>query len=366
MSHPKNILVTGGCGFIGSNYIRLLLGQGSPQDGLRLPHRVLNLDKLTYAGNRANLTDLEHDARYVFVEGDIGDAALVDGLLEKHGIEAVVHFAAETHVDRSIDTPAPFIETNIRGTWTLLESARQYWKKLAGPARDGFRFLNVSTDEVFGSLHENDPAFCETTPYAPNSPYSASKASSDFLVRSYFHTYGMPVLTTNCSNNYGPYQFPEKLIPLMILNALEGKDLPVYGDGRNIRDWLYVGDHARAVHRVLTSGRTGETYNVGGLCEMRNIDLVHTLCRRLDAARPRPDGKPYAEQIRFVTDRPGHDHRYAMDCRKIMGELGWKPLETFESGMEKTIQWYLTNAAWSTAINEKKYGRQRLGLIAGS
>jgi dTDP-glucose 4,6-dehydratase len=326
------LLVTGGAGFIGSNFVlSTLAATGEP---------VVNLDKLTYAGNLANLESLHGDARHVFVKGDICDRALVRGLLEKHRPRAVVHLAAESHVDRSIEGPAPFVQTNVIGTFALLEEARAYWTGLPAPERAAFRFLHVSTDEVYGSLGPEDPAFSETTPYAPNSPYSASKAGSDHLVRAYWHTYGLPALITNCSNNYGPRQFPEKLIPLMIHQALAGKPLPVYGDGQNVRDWLYVLDHCAALRAVLERGRPGEVYNVGGNAEMKNIDLVKTLCALLDDARPRTGGS-YADLISFVKDRPGHDRRYAIDARKIQRELGWQPAESFASGLKKTVRWYL-------------------------
>ena len=326
------LLVTGGAGFIGSNLVlSTLAATGEP---------VVNLDKLTYAGNPANLDSLRGDARYRFVQGDICDRALVRRLLAEHRPRALLHLAAESHVDRSIEGPAEFVQTNVVGTFALLEEARAYWSALAAPERAAFRFLHVSTDEVYGSLGPDDPAFSETTPYAPNSPYSASKAASDHLVRAYWHTYGLPVLTTNCSNNYGPHQFPEKLIPLMIHQALAGKALPVYGDGLNVRDWLYVVDHCAALRAVLERGRPGEVYNIGGGAERKNIDLVRTLCALLDDARPRAGGS-YAALITFVKDRPGHDRRYAIDSRKIQAELGWRPQESFESGLRKTVRWYL-------------------------
>ena len=328
------LLVTGGAGFIGANFVVSTVeetGEG-----------VVNLDKLTYAGNRRNLDAVRNDSRHHFVQGDICDRSLVGELLRTHRPRAVVHFAAETHVDRSIAGPAEFVQTNVVGTWSLLEEARAYWE--TGGRDAGFRFLHVSTDEVYGSLGPQDPAFTEETPYAPNSPYAASKAASDHLVRSYHHTYELPTLTTNCSNNYGPRQFPEKLIPLVISNALAGKRLPVYGDGRNVRDWLYVADHCNAVRTVLAKGRVGETYNIGGECERANIDLVRALCALLDRLRPR--GGSYADLIEFVKDRPGHDRRYAMNIGKIRRELGWQPRETLESGLEKTVRWYVDNAAW--------------------
>ncbi|MEX2199296.1 MAG: dTDP-glucose 4,6-dehydratase [Burkholderiales bacterium] len=326
------LLVTGGAGFIGSNFVlSTLAGTGEP---------VVNLDKLTYAGNLANLDALRDDARHVFVQGDICDRTVVRDLLARHRPRAVVHLAAESHVDRSIEGPAQFVQTNMLGTFALLEEARAYWAGLAAPERSGFRFVHVSTDEVYGSLGSDDPAFSETTPYAPNSPYSASKAGSDHLVRAYWHTYGLPTLTTNCSNNYGPHQFPEKLIPLMIHQALAGKPLPVYGDGQNVRDWLYVMDHCAALRAVLERGRPGEVYNIGGGAEMKNLDLVRTLCALLDDAQPRTGGS-YAGLISFVKDRPGHDRRYAIDTRKIQAELGWRPQESFASGLKKTVRWYL-------------------------
>jgi len=351
-----NILVTGGCGFIGSNFIRQRLAEGGSP--LR---KLVNLDLLTYAGNPANLADMASDPRYVFQQGDIGDEALVARLLEEHSIDAVVNFAAESHVDRSIDSPEPFIQTNVTGTLRLLNAARRHWSGLPEARREKFRFLHVSTDEVYGTLAPNDPAFSESTPFAPNSPYAASKAASDHLVRSFQHTYGLPTLTTNCSNNYGPYHFPEKLIPLMILNALDGKPLPVYGDGQQIRDWLYVEDHAAAIWLVLQSGRTGETYNVGGLNERANFDVVKTLCALLDAKSPRSDGISYAAQIAYVADRPGHDRRYAINCSKLQSELGWAPRESFETGLAKTVDWYLKNRSWTDDITQNRYNRDRLG-----
>jgi dTDP-glucose 4,6-dehydratase len=353
------IFVTGGAGFIGANFVHDWLA-AERED-------VLVIDKLTYAGNLDNLAGLRGDPRFAFAQLDICDRAALAALLSKHRPRAIVHFAAESHVDRSISGPGEFVRTNINGTFELLEAVRGYWAALDEPGRAAFRFLHVSTDEVYGSLGEADPAFSETTPYAPNSPYAASKAASDHLVRAYHHTYGLPVLTTNCSNNYGPYQFPEKLIPLMILNALEGRPLPVYGDGANVRDWLYVGDHCAAIRRVLAAGRLGETYNIGGKSEMRNLEVVHAVCAVLDELRPRPQGR-YAEQIRFVADRPGHDRRYAIDPRKIEDELAWRPAQTFEAGIRLTVQWYLDNAAWTERVRsggyrdwiEKNYG-QRLG-----
>ena len=340
------LLVTGGAGFIGSNFVLDWLAQSDEP--------VVNLDALSYAGNLRNLASLQGDARHVFVQGDICDRPLVDRLLAEHRPRAVVHFAAERHVDRSIHGPGAFMRTNIDGTFTLLEAARGYWSALDGGARAAFRFHHISTDEVYGSLAPNAPAFTETHTYQPNSPYSASKAASDHLVRAWHHTYGLPVLTTNCSNNYGPFHFPEKLIPLLIVNALAGKPLPVYGDGRQIRDWLYVGDHCSAIRAVLAHGRLGETYNIGGWNEQANIDIVHTVCALLDELRPDPAG-PYARLITHVTDRPGHDRRYAIDARKIERELGWRPAETFASGIRKTVQWYLANAAWVAEVQSGGY-----------
>jgi len=340
------LLVTGGAGFIGANFILDAIAASG--------EAVVNLDKLTYAGNARNLDALRGDPRYVFARGDINDREVVNQLLSLHRPRAVVHFAAESHVDRSIHGPAEFVQTNMVGTFSLLEEVRAYWVALPEPDKSGFRFLHVSTDEVYGSLGEHDPAFSETTAYAPNSPYSASKAGSDHLVRAYHHTYGLPTLTTNCSNNYGPYQFPEKLIPLMIRNALLGKPLPVYGDGRNVRDWLYVGDHCAAIREVLARGRAGETYNIGGNAEMKNIDVVRTLCALLDEAQPRGAGS-FASLVTYVTDRPGHDRRYAIDASKIRAELGWAPVETFESGMRRTVRWYLENTAWVEDVASGAY-----------
>lgn len=350
-----NLLVTGGCGFIGSNFIRRELAGGF--DGT-----LINLDLLTYAGNPANLADLEIDPRYRFVHGDIGDEALIGSLLERHRIDAILNFAAESHVDRSIDSPEPFVQTNVVGTLRLLNAARRYWKDLPEPRKSAFRFLHVSTDEVYGTLKPTDPAFTEQTAYSPNSPYAASKAASDHLVRAAHHTYGLPTLITNCSNNYGPYQFPEKLIPLIILNALEGKPLPVYGDGQQIRDWLYVEDHAAALARVLERGEPGETYNIGGRSEKPNLEIVNTLCALLDQKMPRPDGRHYATQITFVADRPGHDRRYAINDTKLQSELGIVPATSFETGIEKTVDWYLANREWTADITEKRYARERLGI----
>ena len=341
------IFVTGGAGFIGTNFVQDWLAQCN--------ETVVNLDKLTYAGNLQNLASLQLDKRHVFIKGDIGDAELVAKLLATHRPRAVLNFAAESHVDRSIHGPEDFIQTNIVGTFHLLEAVRAYWRALTGPEKSDFRFLHVSTDEVYGSLTAGEAAFTETHRYEPNSPYSASKAASDHLVRAYHHTYGLPVLTTNCSNNYGPWHFPEKLIPLMIVNALAGKPLPVYGDGLQVRDWLYVKDHCSAIRRVLEAGRVGEVYNVGGWNEKPNIDIVHTVCALLDALRPKPDGSSYQAQITYVADRPGHDRRYAIDARKIERELGWRPLETFESGIAKTVQWYLDHAEWVTHVQSGAY-----------
>ncbi|MCO7553319.1 dTDP-glucose 4,6-dehydratase [Metapseudomonas otitidis] len=341
------ILVTGGAGFIGSNFVL---------DWLALSDEpVINLDKLTYAGNLENLASLEGDARHLFVQGDIGDSALVTRLLAEHQPRAVLNFAAESHVDRSIHGPEDFIETNIVGTFRMLETIRAYWKALEPKANQAFRFLHVSTDEVYGSLDKEEPAFTEKHQYEPNSPYSASKAASDHLVRAYHHTYGLPVLTTNCSNNYGPYHFPEKLIPLMIVNALADKPLPVYGDGQQIRDWLYVKDHCSAIRRVLEAGTVGETYNVGGWNEKPNLEIVRTICALLDELQPRADGQPYQQQIAYVADRPGHDRRYAIDATKLATELGWKPAETFETGIRKTVQWYLDNQAWVNNVLSGDY-----------
>ena len=341
------ILVTGGAGFIGANFILDWLREGDEP--------VLNLDKLTYAGNPENLAALAGDPRYAFVQGDIGDRALIDQLLARHRPRAVINFAAESHVDRSIHGPGDFIQTNIVGTFILLEGLRAYFGSLSAAEQAAFRLLHVSTDEVYGSLAKEDPAFAESNRYEPNSPYSASKAASDHLVRAYHHTYGLPVLTTNCSNNYGPWQFPEKLIPLMFVNALAGKPLPIYGDGQQIRNWLYVSDHCAAIRCVLEKGRLGETYNIGGWNEKPNLDIVHAICALLDEMRPRADGKPYCEQITYVTDRPGHDRRYAIDARKIERELGWRPAETFASGIRKTIQWYLDHPQWIANVQSGAY-----------
>ncbi len=349
-------LVTGGAGFIGSNFVREAL-RAHP----RL--RIVNLDALTYAGNRESLSDLHADSRHVFVRGDIGDRALVAGLLAEHAPAAIINFAAESHVDRSIDGPAAFVSTNVVGTLGLLECARDFWRELAEPARAAFRFLHVSTDEVYGSLGAQG-RFQETTPYAPNSPYAASKAASDHLVRAFHHTYGLPVLTTNCSNNYGPYQFPEKLVPLVIAKALKGESLPVYGDGRNVRDWLFVADHCRAILRVLEAGRVGEVYNIGGDAERENIEVVKTICALLDARTALPDGTPRESLITFVTDRPGHDRRYAIDAGKIAAELGWRPEVAFEEGLKTTVDWYLDHPDWVAHVLDGSYRMQRLGQAA--
>ena len=351
-----SILVTGGAGFIGSNFVHTWLA-GSDE-------WVINLDKLTYAGNLGNLQALAQDPRHVFVQGDIGDRALVQALLQAHQPRAVVHFAAESHVDRSIHGPLDFIQTNVVGTCQLLESVRAYWSDLDAAHQSSFRFLHVSTDEVYGSLAPDAPAFTESHLYEPNSPYAASKAASDHMVRAWHHTYGLPVLTTNCSNNYGPFHFPEKLIPLVLHNALSGKPLPIYGDGMQVRDWLFVQDHCRAIARVLQAGQPGETYNIGGWNEKPNIEVVRALCGLLDELKPRDDGKSYAEQITYVKDRAGHDRRYAIDASKISKELGWKPQETFETGLRKTVQWYLDNQAWVKAVTSGEY-RQWVDLQYG-
>ncbi len=345
------ILVTGGAGFIGANFVLDWLSAANPLQN----ERVVNLAKLTYAGNLENLNPLQGDARHTFVQGDIGDFELIAQLLAQHQPRAIVNFAAESHVDRSIHGPEDFIQTNVVGTLRLLEATRAYWSALPEPQKSAFRFLHVSTDEVYGSLAPTDPAFSETHRYEPNSPYSASKAASDHLVRAWHHTYGLPVLTTNCSNNYGPLHFPEKLIPLMIVNALAGKPLPIYGDGLQIRDWLYVKDHCSAIRRVLEAGRLGETYNVGGWNEKPNIEIVHTVCELLDGLRPKADGSSYKTQITTVKDRPGHDRRYAIDARKLESELGWKPAETFETGIRKTVQWYLENPEWVAHVQSGAY-----------
>lgn len=346
-------LVTGGAGFIGSNFVRYMLQNDDVQ--------IVNLDKLTYAGNPESLSDVHEQQKYSFVHGDIADQALVTGLLRKYQPQAIINFAAESHVDRSIEGPVDFIQTNIVGTFNLLEAVRRFWSDEIKNKECEFRFLHVSTDEVYGSLGSTG-YFTEKTPYAPNSPYSASKAASDHLVRAYFHTYGLPTLTTNCSNNYGPFQFPEKLIPLMILNALDGKPLPVYGDGQNIRDWLYVLDHCEAIRTVIAQGQLGETYNIGGHNEKSNLEVVHTLCDLLDELSPRTDGASYRQQITFVQDRPGHDQRYAIDATKIRTTLNWQPQETFTTGLRKTVQWYLANRLWCQRVCDGSYRRERLGL----
>ncbi|MBD9435329.1 dTDP-glucose 4,6-dehydratase [Pseudoxanthomonas sp. PXM03] len=347
-------LVTGGAGFIGGNFVLRAVAQGV---------KVVNLDALTYAGNLDTLASIKDSPLHVFAHGDIGDRSLVARLLAEHTPDAVVNFAAESHVDRSIDGPGAFIQTNVVGALGLLESVRDYWKSLDVERRESFRFLHVSTDEVYGSLGDTGK-FTETTPYAPNSPYSASKAASDHLVRAFHHTYGLPVLTTNCSNNYGPYHFPEKLIPLIIARALAGEPLPVYGDGKNVRDWLFVGDHCNAIRTVLQKGRVGETYNVGGNAEKQNIDVVHTICALLDARVPRDDGQPRSSQITFVTDRPGHDRRYAIDASKLRDELGWEPEYTFEQGIGETVDWYLSNQDWVRRVLDGSYRLERIGAAA--
>ncbi|MEA9654130.1 dTDP-glucose 4,6-dehydratase [Xanthomonas campestris pv. raphani] len=344
-------LVTGGAGFIGGNFVLEAVSRGI---------RVVNLDALTYAGNLNTLASLEGNADHIFVKGDIGDGALVTRLLREHQPDAVLNFAAESHVDRSIEGPGAFIQTNVVGTLALLEAVRDYWKALPDTRRDAFRFLHVSTDEVYGALGETGK-FTETTPYAPNSPYSASKAASDHLVRAFHHTYGLPVLTTNCSNNYGPYHFPEKLIPLVIAKALAGEPLPVYGDGKQVRDWLFVSDHCEAIRTVLAKGRVGETYNVGGNSERQNIEVVQAICALLDQHRPREDGKPRESQIAYVTDRPGHDRRYAIDASKLKDELGWEPAYTFEQGIAQTVEWYLTNQTWVQGVLDGSYRLERIG-----
>ncbi|GAB2625747.1 dTDP-glucose 4,6-dehydratase [Novilysobacter erysipheiresistens] len=350
----KTWFVTGGAGFIGGNFVL---------DAVAAGIRMVNLDLLTYAGNSDTLATLDGNPDHVFVRGDIGDRALVTRLLQEHQPDAIVNFAAESHVDRSIDGPAEFVQTNVVGTLGLLECARDYWRALPEERREAFRFLHVSTDEVYGSLGD-EGKFTETTPYAPNSPYSASKAASDHLVRAFHHTYGLPVLTTNCSNNYGPYQFPEKLIPLVIAKAVAGEPLPVYGDGKNVRDWLFVKDHCDAIRRVLEAGRIGETYNVGGNAERENIVVVETICRLLDERRPREDGQPRASQVTYVRDRPGHDRRYAIDASKIESDLGWTPSVSFEDGIARTVDWYLNNTEWTNRILDGAYRLERLGQEA--
>ena len=351
----KTWLVTGGAGFIGGNFVLTHAGKSA---------KIVNLDALTYAGNRHTLKTLEHNPEHNFVHGDIGNRELVASLLQQHQPSAILNFAAESHVDRSIDGPAAFVQTNVVGTLTLLEATLAYWRTLKTELAAEFRFLHVSTDEVYGSLGDTGK-FTETTPYAPNSPYSASKAASDHLVRAFHHTYGLPTLTTNCSNNYGPYQFPEKLIPLIITKAINGAPLPVYGDGKNVRDWLYVGDHVAAITAVLLGGRSGEVYNVGGDAEQENIEVVQTLCALVDQLRPRKDGKPCSSQITYVKDRPGHDRRYAIDSSKLRGELGWKAQESFASGMEKTVRWYLENSVWVSHVLDGSYRGERLGASIG-
>ncbi len=346
-AQPGTILVTGGAGFIGSNFVLHWLRNESSS--------IVNLDKLTYAGNPANLASVSSDRRHKFLQGDICDRELVAELLITYRPQAIVHFAAESHVDRSIHGPDDFIRTNVNGTFSLLEEARAYWSGLSDQQKTEFRFLHVSTDEVYGSLAPEEPAFSETTRYAPNSPYSASKAASDHLIRAYHHTYGLPVLTTNCSNNYGPFQFPEKLIPLVILHAISSKPIPVYGDGQNVRDWLFVVDHCEAIRTVLARGRPGETYNIGGRNELKNLDVVNTICAALDELRPHDSKVPHRQLITFVKDRPGHDRRYAMDTTKIESELGWRPRETFETGIRKTVQWYLENEAWIQSVTSGSY-----------
>jgi dTDP-glucose 4,6-dehydratase len=350
----KVLIVTGGAGFIGSNFVL---------EGVRRGYKIVNLDALTYAGNLDNLASIEGNPAHLFVRGSILDGALIGNLLTSHQPDAIVHFAAESHVDRSIVGPAAFVQTNVTGTFTMLEAALQHWRSLPGTKQDTFRFHHVSTDEVYGSLGPHEPAFHEETPYRPNSPYAASKAASDHLVRAYFHTYGLPVVTTNCSNNYGPYQFPEKLIPLMIHNAVEGKALPVYGDGQNVRDWLYVADHCDAIFTVIEKGRLGETYNVGGLNEQKNLDVVNILCTILDELCAQ--GAPHSRLITFVKDRPGHDRRYAIDCTKLQSELGWVPKESFRSGIRKTVEWYLENAKWVEKVVSGQY-RDWIGENYGS
>ncbi len=352
----KTWLVTGGAGFIGGNFVLTHAGKSA---------RIINLDALTYAGNRNTLSALDNNTDHIFVHGEIGNRTLVDSILHEYRPSAILNFAAESHVDRSIDGPAAFVQTNVVGTLALLESTLAYWRTLTPDLAAEFRFLHVSTDEVYGSLGDTGK-FTETTPYAPNSPYSASKAASDHLVRAFHHTYGLPTLTTNCSNNYGPYQFPEKLIPLIITKALNGAPLPVYGDGKNVRDWLYVGDHVAAITAVLLGGRSGEVYNVGGDAEQENIAVVHTLCALVDQLRPRSDGKPCSSQISYVKDRPGHDRRYAIDSAKLMHELKWKPQESFASGMEKTVRWYLDNATWVSNVLDGSYRGERLGDSTGA
>lgn len=357
-----NLLVTGGAGFIGSNLVHYLLGAAAQDVGVKIT-RVVTLDKLTYAGNRSSLKDVEADPRHIFVQGDIGDSALVASLLHEHGIDTVMHLAAESHVDRSIDNPEEFIMTNFVGTYRLLEAFRKYAVETGRLSDPKLRFLHVSTDEVYGSLSPDDPAFCEDTPYAPNSPYSASKAGSDHLARAYHHTYGLPVITTNCSNNYGPYQFPEKLLPLMIRKTLKGEPLPVYGDGSNVRDWLYVEDHCRGLVLALFRGIPGRTYVIGGKCEMRNIDVVHAIIETARELAPARVTKSADDLITYVKDRPGHDRRYAINPARIERELGWRPLENFASGLRRTVQWYLDHEDWVRAIEDGSYRGERLGTL---
>lgn len=355
-----NLLVTGGCGFIGSNFIRHLIRLNAC--GNQPLGKIVNLDKLTYAGNPGNLADIAADPHYHFIHGDIHDGERIRRLLSEHDIQAIVHFAAETHVDRSIDSPEPFLHANALGTLRLLESARRHWRTLDTDGAREFRFLHVSTDEVYGSLGPADPPFSETTPHTPNSPYAASKASADHFVRAYFHTFHLPVLTSNCSNNYGPYQFPEKLIPLMILNGIAGKPLPIYGDGKNVRDWLFVEDHCEALVHVLTQGEPGEVYNIGGNCEKPNLEIIDTLCEILDRLSPLPDGRSHQTLKTFVTDRPGHDRRYAINFGKIERAMGWRPKETLATGLEKTVRWYMERSDWCREIAAKKYRGERLGI----
>ena len=358
----NSILVTGGCGFIGSNFIRVLLRDNAASLTESGFDRIVNLDMLTYAGNLSNLSEFGSSETYRFVHGNILDQKLVESLLSENGVSTIVHFAAESHVDRSIDGPEPFVQTNVVGTLRLLQAAKNHWEQLHNEAKNAFRFLHVSTDEVYGTLTAEDPAFCETTSYAPNSPYSASKASSDFLVRSYFHTYGFPVVTTNCSNNYGPYQFPEKLLPLMIHNALKGEPLPIYGDGKQVRDWLFVEDHCKAILTVLEKGKLGHVYNIGGHNEKSNLEVIQSLCNILDELLPDSKFRPHQDLIQFVTDRPGHDRRYAIDATKIQNELKWRPHESFETGLRKTVKWYLNNKDWVNRVMSGAYKGTRLGL----
>ena len=358
----KTLLITGGCGFIGSNFILWALGKGWDQLRKQGVDQLVNLDKLSYAGNASNLKQFDNDPRYILVHGDIGDKKICQTLLEKYEVLRIINFAAESHVDRSIESPEVFFENNLMATVRFLETSRVYYESLCKNQAAEFRFLHVSTDEVYGSLQPDDPSFVESTAYSPNSPYAASKACSDFAVRSYFHTFNFPVLTTNCSNNYGPMQFPEKLIPLMILNAVEGLDLPIYGSGKNVRDWLFVTDHCLGIVEVLAEGKLGETYNIGGMNELSNIAVVNTVCEILNELKPRKDGLSYTEQITYVKDRPGHDFRYSVNCNKIQRDLNWKPKEDFKAGLKKTIEWYLSNTEWCQEITMKKYKRNRIGL----